>query len=156
MTRCWYCTTLAPSLVLKTVDALAEGNVSPLAQDLLAINPEKLHAPKIFKENCRIDWAKPGIVINNLIRGLSPYPAAWTNLRSDGSEFGVKIFKAAFEQAVHQCNPGEIVSDNKKYLKIAATDGFLNILDLQLAGKKRMGIEEFLRGFPKVINYTTR
>jgi len=145
---------IGAKLVLKTVDAIAEGNVTPLAQDLLAINPEKLHAPKIFKENCRIDWTKPGIVINNLIRGLSPYPAAWTNFRCPGSEIGVKIFKAAIEQADHQCNPGEILSDNKKYLKIAVTDGFLHILDLQLAGKKRMGIEEFLRGFPKVINYS--
>jgi len=145
---------IGASLVLKTVDALTEDNVSPLAQDLLTINPEKLHAPKIFKENCMIDWAKPGIVINNLIRGLSPYPAAWTNFRCDGSEIGVKIFKVAFEKAHHQYNPGKIVSDNKKYLKIAVADGFLHILDLQLAGKKRMGIEEFLRGFPKVINYT--
>jgi len=147
---------IGANLVLKTVDALAEGNVSPLSQDILVIDPERLHAPKIFKENCLIDWEKPGIVINNLIRGLSPYPAAWTNFRSSGSETGVKIFKASFEQASHECKPGEIQSDNKKYLKVACLDGFLNILDLQLAGKKRMGVAEFLRGFPNANNYTAK
>jgi len=144
---------IGANLVLKTIDALAEGNVLPLAQDLQAINPEKLHAPKIFKENCLIDWEKPGIIINNLVRGLSPYPAAWTNFQNSGTETGVKIFKASFEQVCHQCQPGNIQSDNKKYLKIACADGFLHILDLQLAGKKRMGIAEFLRGFPNVGNY---
>ncbi len=144
---------IGANLVLKTIDALAEGNVSPLAQDILAIDPERLHAPKIFKENCMIDWEKPGIVINNLIRGLSPYPAAWTNFQYSGSETGVKIFKASFEEADHQYKSGEIQSDNKKYLKIACSDGFLHILDLQLAGKKRMGVAEFLRGFPNAISY---
>lgn len=143
---------IGANLVLKTIDALAEGNVTPLAQDLLAINPEKLHAPKIFKENCLIDWGKPGTTINNLIRGLSPYPAAWTNFQNSGTKTGVKIFKASFEQVSHQCKPGEMLSDNKKYLKIACADGFLHILDLQHAGKKRMGIGEFLRGFPNVSN----
>ena len=144
---------IGANLVLKTVDALAEGNVSPLSQDILVIDPERLHAPKIFKENCLIDWGKPGIVINNLIRGLSPYPAAWTNFQRSGSETGVKIFKASFEQAGHECKPGEIQSDNKKFLRIACGDGFLNVLDLQLAGKKRMGIAEFLRGFSNIITY---
>lgn len=145
---------IGANLVIKTIEALAEGNVSPLAQDIMAIDQEKLHAPKIFKENCMIDWGKPGTSIKNLIRGLSPYPAAWTNFQNSGTETGVKIFKATFEQVNHQSKPGEIQSDNKKYLKIACADGFLHILDLQLAGKKRMGIEEFLRGFQNVINYT--
>jgi len=144
---------IGANLVIKTIEALAEGNVSPLAQDIMAIDQERLHAPKIFKENCMIDWGKPGISINNLIRGLSPYPAAWTNFQNSESEIGVKIFKTSFEQASHLCKPGEIQSDNKKYLKIACADGFLHILDLQLAGKKRMGIEEFLRGFQQIINY---
>ena len=147
---------IGANLVLKTVDALAEVNVSPLAQDILVIDPERLHAPKIFKENCLIDWEKQGIVINNLIRGLSPYPAAWTNFQRSESETGVKIFKASFEQAGHECKPGEIQSDNKKFLKIACLDGFLHILDLQLAGKKRMEIAEFLRGFPNANNYTAK
>lgn len=145
---------IGAKLVLKTVDALADGAVIPLPQNSLIIDPDRLQAPKIFKESCMIDWGKSGTIINNLIRGLSPYPAAWTNFHSSGSEIGVKIFKASIEQVSHQCKPGEILSDNKKYLKIACADGFLHIIDLQLAGKKRMGIAEFLRGFPNAVNYT--
>jgi len=143
-------------LVLKTVEALADGNASPLAQDVLPLDPVRLHAPKIFKEDCIIDWSKPGNIINNLIRGLSPYPAAWTSFHSSGSETAVKIFKASFELVSHQCEPGEIQSDCKKYLKIACGDGFIYILDLQLAGKKRMGIEEFLRGFQNASSFTAK
>jgi len=147
---------IGANLVLKTVDALADGMVTPVAQNLISADPQKMHAPKIFKENCRVDWSKPVIAVNNLIRGLSPYPAAWTNFNSPGSETGVKIFKALIEQARHECIPGEILSDNKKYLKIACADGFLHLVDLQLAGKKRMGIAEFLRGFPNADSYTAK
>jgi methionyl-tRNA formyltransferase len=141
-------------LVLKTVDALADGKVIPYPQSATAVNPERLHAPKIYKENCKIDWTKSTVAINNLIRGLSPYPAAWTNLHRSGTETGVKIFKAITEQVSHQYQPGKIVSDNKKYLKIACADGFLNIQDLQLAGKKRMETAAFLRGFPDAESYS--
>jgi len=144
---------LGAKLVLKTVDALADGNYVLQPQESLIIDPERLHAPKIFKENCKIDWAKPGITTYNLVRGLSPYPAAWTNFQGFGTETGVKIFKASFEQVDHQSKPGEIISDNKKYLKIACSDGFLHIIDLQLAGKKRLGVSEFLRGFPNAVSY---
>jgi len=147
---------IGADLVLKTVDALADGAIIPTPQDMLSIDPTRLHAPKIFKENCRIDWGRPGNNINNLVRGLSPYPAAWTNFQLAGSETSVKIFKASVEQANHQCKHGEILSDNKKYLKIACADGFLHILDLQLAGKKRMGIAEFLRGFPNAGSYMAK
>ena len=143
-------------LVLKTVDALASGDAIPVPQSSLSIDPERLYAPKIFKETCKIEWDKPAIVINNLIRGLSPYPAAWTNFQRSGSETSVKIFKSVIELANHHRQPGEILSDNKKYLKIACADGFLHILDLQLAGKKRMGIAEFLRGFPNSAIYQAR
>ena len=139
---------IGAELVLKTVDALAAGTVNPLEQCSMNFDETRLHAPKIFRENCKIDWRKTVISIHNLIRGLSPYPAAWTNLRGNGSETGVKIFKALVEQTPHQCHPGEIVSDNKTYLKIACADGFLHVLDLQLAGKKRLEIAPFLRGFP--------
>lgn len=145
---------IGANLVLKTVDALADETYVLQPQESLTVDPERLHAPKIFKENCKIDWGKPGMTINNLVRGLSPYPAAWTSFYGLETETGVKIFKASVEQSDHQCNSGEIVSDNKKYLKIACADGFLHILDLQLAGKKRMGIAEFLRGFPNVNAYT--
>ena len=142
------------NLVLKTVDALANGTVIPYPQSAVPIDPERLHAPKIYKENCKIDWTKSAVAINNLIRGLSPYPAAWTNFHRSGSETGVKIFKATTEQVSHQYQPGKIVSDNKKYLKIACSDGFLNIQDLQLAGKKRMETAAFLRGFPDAESYS--
>jgi methionyl-tRNA formyltransferase len=143
-------------LVLKTIDALAGGAVIPLPQNLLSVDPQRSQAPKIFKEHCRVDWAKSVTSINNLVRGLSPHPAAWTNISMHNSENSLKIYKASIEQSEHQCKPGEILSDNKKYLKIACADGFLHILDLQLAGKNRMGIGEFLRGFPNAINYSAK
>ena len=141
------------NLVIKTVDALAEGTVIPLPQNSLVIDHERLHAPKIFRENCKIDWGKPVIEVKNLIRGLSPYPAAWTNFYFSGTETGIKIFNTSVENVDHKYKPGAILSDNKKYLKIACADGFLHITDLQLAGKKRMKIEAFLRGFPNAANY---
>jgi len=147
---------IGANLVIKTVEALADGNISPLPQTALKVDPERLHAPKIFKDTCKIDWDKPALAINNLIRGLSPYPAAWTNLKDNGSETAVKIFKAAVEITGHNCKSGEIKSDNKTYLKIACNDGFLHVIDLQLAGKKRLGIDPFLRGFPNVTNYVAQ
>jgi len=144
---------IGANLVIKTVNALADDNVKPLPQSSLIIDPERLHAPKIFKETCKIDWHKPAVAINNLVRGLSPYPAAWTNFMGNGSETGVKIFKGSVERIPHNYQPGEILSDNKTFLKIACADGFLHIMDLQLAGKKRLEIAPFLRGFPNPTNY---
>lgn len=147
---------LGSKLVLKTIDALADGNITPVPQESLPIDPARLHAPKIFKDDCKIDWEKPGIQINNLIRGLSPYPAAWTNLISDDKMVSLKIFRSAFEQAVHSFSTGCILSDGKKYLKVAVSDGFIFIKDLQAAGKKRMSVEDFLRGFPNPEKYKVR
>lgn len=141
-------------LVLKTVDALAGGTVCPIAQDQLPIDESRLHAPKIFKEDCRINWEWGCQKIHNKIRGLSPYPTAWTELSSSNKEqIGLKIFKSSPETAHHQYQPGTIFSDQKRYLKIACPDGFLQIIELQLAGKKRMGVGEFLRGFPDAAGY---
>lgn len=135
-------------LVLKTIDALAEDNVLPVPQESLILDPARLHAPKIFKEDCKIDWGKHGIQINNLIRGLSPYPTAWTYLKHGDEITSLKVFRSSFEPENHSYSSGNILSDQKTYLKIASKDGFVNIKELQLAGKKRMGIAEFLRGFP--------
>lgn len=140
-------------LVLKTVDALAEGSVTPLSQDSLKLDPAKLHAPKIFKEDCKIEWGKTGFQINNLIRGLSPYPAAWTYLKTTEKETSIKIFKSTFQPALHEGETGNILSDRKNYLKISCQDGYIQITDLQLAGKKRMNTIEFLRGFPNLSDY---
>jgi methionyl-tRNA formyltransferase len=142
------------ALVLKTVDALADKSVIPLPQNEMAIDQKRLHAPKIFREDCRIDWRKQVVAINNLIRGLSPYPAAWTNFYRPGIEIGVKIFKASVEPAVHQCIPGAILSDNKNFLKIACADGFINLIELQIAGRNRIGISAFLSGFTDASSYT--
>jgi methionyl-tRNA formyltransferase len=141
-------------LVMKTVEALAEGSVIPIPQEKLEIEPERLHAPKLFKEDCRIDWTREAVRNHNKIRGLSPYPTAWTELAAPSKEnISLKIFRTILEEAVHHEEPGTILSDQKKWMKIACTNGFLSVTDLQLAGKKRMGIEEFLRGFPGVDGY---
>jgi methionyl-tRNA formyltransferase len=137
-------------LVLKTVDALAEGSVKPKHQEVLfQKSPELKHAPKIFKEDCRIDWRKDAETIRNLIRGLSPYPTAWTifKITQSGFESDVKLFYSEKEISGNLTEPGTILSDGKTFLKIACADGWILIIDLQLAGRKRMKVEEFLRGF---------
>lgn len=141
-------------LVVKTVDALAEGQIISIAQENLEIEPEKLHAPKIFKEDCRIDWQLDVQKNHNKVRGLSPYPTAWTELSAPSKDpVSLKIFRSIPEIRTHQFEPGTIFSDHKKWVKIAGANGYLLITDLQLAGKKRMGIEEFLRGFPAIDSY---
>lgn len=100
------------------------------------------HAPKIFKEFCQIDWAQPAEKIYNLIRGLSPYPTAFTQL----NDKTLKIFKAELEDKEPGISPGGFLTDGKGYLKFAARDGFIKLTDVQYEGKKRMSIEEFLRG----------
>jgi len=144
---------IGSKLVLKTVDALAEEKVNPIPQEALEIDTNRLHAPKIFKEDCKIDWEKSGFQINNLIRGLSPYPTAWTYLKHGDDETSLKIFKSSFELEQQRHQSGIILTDHKSYMKIACSDGYLSLLDLQLAGKKRMGIAEFLRGFPRPEDY---
>jgi methionyl-tRNA formyltransferase len=144
---------IGSKLVLKTIDALAEGNVNPIPQESLNIDPSRLHAPKIFREDCKIDWSNTGLRIHNLIRGLSPYPTAWSNLKNDDDLFSLKIFRSIFEPTLHAYQPGHILSDKKTFLKITCKDGLISIMDLQLAGKKRMPIAEFLRGFPNPEDY---
>ncbi|WP_299583283.1 methionyl-tRNA formyltransferase [uncultured Sunxiuqinia sp.] len=137
---------IGAQLVVKTVDALGEGNYSAIAQDKIQTTKLK-PAPKIFKEDCRINWSQEGEQIRNLIRGLSPYPAAWTELLDEkGQPLTLKIFFAELEKA-DKLIPGTIESDEKTYLKIASADSWLHITDLQLSGKKRMKTEDFLRGY---------
>ncbi|WP_159517646.1 methionyl-tRNA formyltransferase [Sunxiuqinia indica] len=137
---------IGAGLVLKTVDALAEGNYSTVEQDEIQANELK-PAPKIFKDDCRIEWNKPAEEIRNQIRGLSPYPAAWTGLEDESDKsYSMKIYFANFGEAT-DVKPGTIDSDDKTYLKIAAGDKWLFVTDLQLSGKKRMKTEDFLRGF---------
>jgi methionyl-tRNA formyltransferase len=143
-------------LVIKTVDALAEGNVQPVSQDELISGEEIRHAPKIFKEDCKINWGKDATGIRNLIRGLSPFPAAWTTLvnRKMGSEIPLKIFFAQKVISAENEIAGTLETDGKTFLNVACGNGWLQITDLQLAGKKRMKTEEFLRGFKQIDDYS--
>jgi methionyl-tRNA formyltransferase len=146
---------IGAKLVIETVDAIAEENIQPIPQSELIDESKIKHAPKIFKEDCKIDWTKDTETIRNLIRGLSPYPAAWTNLVNEktGTEIQAKIFfaqKAVSEKSVF---PGTIDSDGKTFLNVACQNGWLQITDLQIAGKKRMKTEEFLRGFQQIGEY---
>ena len=145
---------IGAKLVVKTVEALAEGKVDAIAQETLIDESEIRHAPKIFKEDCKIDWNKDAESIRNLIRGLSPYPSAWTNLihKTSGQEISTKIFFAMHSEGKSGV-PGTIDSDGKNYLKVACGNGWLQITDLQIAGKKRMKADEFLRGFQQIGDY---
>lgn len=100
-------------------------------------------APKIFKEDCEIHWNQASQVIYNFIRGLSPYPAAWSII--DGKS--LKIYQATYLKEKHKSQAGTIDTDKKTYLKFATNDGWISCLEVQLEGKRRMGIQEFLRGY---------
>lgn len=144
-------------LVLKTVDALAAGNYSPISQEeLLAETGELKAAPKIFRHDMHIDWKARAEQVRNLIRGLSPWPAAWTTLRhrETGAETEMKVFMAETgNPAGEESLTGTLRPDGKESLEVLCSDRWLRITDLQLAGKKRMKTGEFLRGFQGVDNY---
>ena len=137
-------------LVLETVEKIAEGNITPIEQDVLAEGVELKPAPKIFKDDCHIDFAQNGEQIVNLVRGLSPYPAAWANL---SESLSAKIFDVAFEPKSVDAEVGTILSDEKRYIKVVCADGLVEIKELQLSGKKRMSAEELLRGFRNICSY---
>jgi methionyl-tRNA formyltransferase len=136
-------------LVLKTVKAIEAGSYSLISQEELVKPGEVLHhAPKIFRDDCRINWNTQVEKIHDFIRGLSPYPAAFFNFSGvNGEEMSFKVFRSAKEIVSHGLLPGELVTDNRTYLKVAAQNGFIVLKEVQLQGKKRMSMEEFLRGF---------
>lgn len=139
---------LGGDLVVKTVDSILDGSVKTVPQDKLAEGEVLRPAPKIFKETCRIDWSKGVKQIYDFVRGLSPYPAAWTELCQGSTAPQVlKIYETDKIFAEHSFEPGTVVTDKKTYFRIAVTDGYINIRSLQLAGKKRMGVADFLRGY---------
>jgi methionyl-tRNA formyltransferase len=140
---------LGAGLVLETVERITEGRVETQSQDQFMDSMEVLKkAPKIFKEDCRIDWNLPGKAIYNLIRGLSPYPGAFTMLEREGKEPLIcKIFKATFESLPHKHPPGTIYTDGKQSLKVAVNGGMLYIHSVQQEGKRKMDIKDFLAGF---------
>lgn len=140
-------------LVLRTVDALAAGDVQAIDQGQMIENQEQIkHAPKIFKEDCRIDWTKDCETVRNMIRGLSPHPTAWTELFHPGKDeiMTAKLYSAKRDTESMPAKPGTLLTDGKKYLKIACPDGWLSINEIQLSGRKRMKIDELLRGFQEL------
>lgn len=130
---------IGAKLIVKTVKAIEAGDYTEQPQPH---NAELKHAPKIFKEHCRINWQQPASTIYNTIRGLSPYPTAYTFL----NDKTLKVFRAVLEEKQPDIAAGAFVSDGKTYLKFAAEDGLISLTDVQYEGKKRMSIEEFLRG----------
>lgn len=142
-------------LVLDTVERIAAGTANPVEQQHIDESTLK-PAPKIFKEDCRIDWAKGGRTIIDFIRGLSPYPAAWTELYSaDNAPLTAKIFSARFIPGdARATEAGKLSSDGKSYIHISCADGKIDISELQIAGKKRMSVKELLLGFRNVGQYT--
>jgi methionyl-tRNA formyltransferase len=141
---------IGAKLVVKTVDSISEGNIRPVSQESLLSDKQIKQAPKIFKENCRINWSDSVENIYNFIRGLSPYPAGWTEFISAENRYQIKIFKAGKVVIRHSVPFGSIETDGKKILRIAVKGGYLDVLSLQLAGKRQLHITEFLRGFPEI------
>ncbi len=137
-------------LVTETVDLLIEnnGNIDTISQDVLCENAKELHlAPKIFKDTCRINWEQTTGQVYDFIRGLSPYPAAWTEcILPEGQRIQVKIFQSEKRCETHSLPPGTICTGGKCYIDVATRDGFIRILSLQLSGKKRMPVKDFLNG----------
>lgn len=132
---------LGARLVLRTVQAIERGDARPSPQT----DTEATHAPKIFTETCRIDFNQPTARVHNFIRGLSPYPGAWTTL--DGKTLKILLTEKSERQAHDMLPPpGTLVSDGKNYLKISTTDGYLQVLEVQLEGKRRMNTRDFLNG----------
>ena len=142
------------ALVTETVDRIAAGDVQPMEQT--GIDESRLHpAPKIFKEDCRIDWSWEGRRIVNFVRGLSPYPAAWTEMHKEGetASLTAKIYAAAFEAAAHNEAAGAVESDGRTFIRVACADGWITLGELQIAGKKRLPVRELLLGLREIGQY---
>ena len=141
-------------LVVETVEKIAAQDFTPIEQmhiDEATLKP----APKIFKEDCKIDWSWEGERIVNFVRGLSPYPAAWTLMYLNGEEKGsAKIFEVRFSPNKGNGNIGEIISDGKEQIAVVCSDGLIEIRSMQMAGKKRMSNKELLLGFRNIEDYT--
>jgi len=133
---------LGSTTVIDTLQVIEKGNVTTTIQE---DDAEIKTAYKLNKENCKIDWTKSGEEINNLIRGLSPYPAAWCFLKDKDEELSIKIYEAKLVPEAHSFEIGCLIS-SKKEIKIAVNNGFIQLLSLQLPGKKRMQVAELLNG----------
>lgn len=144
-------------LVVKTVDALISGNISPISQSKISEINENLlpKAPKITRETRIIDWTLSAERINNLVRGLSPYPCTYSSLVIEGKAVETKLYKTKLltdSKAGLSVEIGKTTTDGKTYLRVQCDNGELDILELQLAGKKRLSIKDFLAGQHQVEN----
>lgn len=148
--------TIGAGLVTETVDLLLAGKVDAIPQEEFFKDAAELRpAPKIFKDTCRINWEQPLKKIYDFIRGLSPYPAAWTDLVApDGSRLALKVYETEKHPASHNHATGTILTDAKSYIDVAVKDGYIRLLSLQLAGKKRMGVKDFLNGNKQIGDFT--
>lgn len=139
---------LGNKLVVETIKKIETNDIQPVAQEELAAGTVLKDAPKIDKDFCYIRWNRDCKTVYDHIRGLSPYPSAHTCLKSsEGETLDLKVYKTEIELAQPVELTGTVITDNKKYLKIAVNDGFIHLTTLQQAGKKAMSISEFLRGF---------
>lgn len=147
-------TKLGARLVIKTLAGIADKSIKPRPQsDFLIPGAVIRPAPKIHPEDCVINWNSGAVKIHNLIRGLAPAPGARSVFRNNKTSLSFKVFESIPEHEKHSLSPGTIVSDSKHFIKIACTDGFISITNLQLEGKRKMNSIEFLRGF-KASDYT--
>jgi methionyl-tRNA formyltransferase len=144
---------IGAELVLKTVKALSENSVKPIPQQNLQQETNAIKsAPKIFRDTCRINWSKTSQDIHNLIRGLSPYPGAWTEIIfDDGSLIQAKILRSIQIEKQHNSESGAVSIEGKNAMNIACNNGFISILEIQPAGKRPMKINELLNGFRNII-----
>ncbi|MBT8326342.1 MAG: methionyl-tRNA formyltransferase [Bacteroidia bacterium] len=131
---------LGAEAIVETLDQIVSETISEIPQ---ANSPTLKNAPKLFTANTKVEWNKAGEEIYNFIRGLSPYPVAHTSFDNKN----MKIYATENEPSIHSYSPGTFASDNKNYLKVATTDGWLNLLDIKLEGKRRMPIKDFLNGY---------
>jgi len=136
-------------LVQDTIEIIANGDLNPITQNsLIQLIKEIKPAPKIFKNDCRIHWGNEGEKIYNFIRGLSPFPGAWTTLvyPETGKTLNLKVFESEWIKQDHQNNPGVLQADKSKLL-VAVKDGYISLKVIQLEGKKKLNVDEFLRGY---------
>ncbi len=128
--------------LLKTVQSIQDGMDEAIEQSEMSSEDQLNAAPKIFKDDCRVDWNQDNETIHNFIRGLSPYPGSWTKL----NDIVFKIFKGELSDS-KKLDSGTLITDNKSYLKVATKNGLYSVLQIQMQGKRKMKIDEFLRGY---------
>jgi len=146
---------IGASVVVKTLEMLKEG-AEPTPQYKLVAQDEKLKpAPKLFRENLRVNWALPAIEVHNFIRGLSPYPAAWTEMVDDaGDKVSVKVYRSSVvDKNQQELTEGSILTDSKSYIHVVCGKGIVAVNELQLAGKRRLTAKEFLVGFNRLAGF---